>query len=42
MNVKLQPDFEKKHDLFMEKMLKSKQLAFEVKTNLNKIDKIYF
>lgn len=42
LEVKLHPDFEKKHDLFMDKMIKSKHLAFQLKVNLGKIDDIYF
>ena len=42
LNIKLHPDFEKKHDLFIDKMIKSKHLLFELKVNIDKMDNIYF
>ena len=42
LDIKLLPDFEKKHDLFIDKMIKSKHLAYQVKANIDKIDNIYF
>ena len=42
LNVKIHSDFEKKHGLFLDKMIKSKRLAFEVRANLDKMDHIYF
>ena len=36
--MKLQPNFERSHDLFMDKMMRSKQLAYELKVGLNRID----
>lgn len=38
MEVKLNHDFEQTHNKFLGKMMESKQLAFEVKLNLDKID----
>ena len=38
MEIKLNQDFEQTHSKFLGKMMESKQLAFEVKVNLNKLD----
>ena len=38
MDLKLYQDFEQTHSTFLGKMMESKQLAFEVKVNLNKLD----
>ena len=38
LEVKMYPDFQKNHDLFLSKMIQSKQLAYKVKIELNKLD----